>query len=71
MSYSEALLKEEWLNIEKKVKCINKKPPTVSSKTETFDDLYVWGAWVAQKGNITPEISQELLEKVREYLESK
>lgn len=71
MSYSEAMLKEDWINIEKKVKCLGKKPPAVSVETETLDDVYEWGAWVTQKGNITPMMSQELLGKVREYLESK
>ena len=71
MSISEAMLHREWAKLEKKAKNINNKPPDVSIETESFDDLYEWGAWVAKKGNITPEGSRELLQGLREYLHSK
>jgi len=39
--------------------------PEISLETDSFDDLYEWGKWVAKKGNLTPEKSRELLRWIR------
>lgn len=69
VSISEAALQREWTELKKRSHT-NEGPPDVSLETESFDDIYAWGKWIARKGNITPEKSRQLLKEVREHLRS-
>ncbi len=70
MSVPEVVIQKEWEKLKKSTEVTN-KPPQVSLESDSFEDVYTWGQWVSQKGNITPERSKKLLEETRDFIKPK
>ena len=70
VSVPEVVIQKEWEKLKKSTE-VTTKPPQVSLESDSFEDVYAWGQWVSQKGNITPDKSKKLIEETREFLKSK
>lgn len=69
VSVPEVVIQKEWEKLKKSTEVT--KPPQVSLESDSFEDVYTWGQWVSQKGNITPERSKKLLEETRDFIKPK
>ncbi len=61
-------IQKEWTKIKKYRET---KAPAVSVESDDLEDVFAWGSWVAERGNITPQRSKELLRETRKIISKK